>query len=428
MDYSLVHDGDFNLKNNYIHKDYLTFMPYLSPVPQGNPKIINLQAQKVYSIHGIGLPLLLAPGFYILAKDGAIIEMVLLATVVVWLTYIWSRQVSGNRNASLVASGLFASCFFVTGLAGFIYPDMLIAALSLATMILLNRYYQSLVFQVLLGLALGFLVLTHYRTLDIVVPVVLILSYKLWKSHYRLPWVTILIVAGFVAYYFLTLHQWFGSFNNNTVYGPGITTFSHTPQTTLSAMLFDSYRGLLIYNPILLLAVVGLPLWFKRHRASFIITVLALGPSIGVLLIFKQWTGPYSPLGRYVMDFLPVFIPALALAIERLRALWQRLLMGLLAVATLFVSLDNALTKFPPSNGSQFVTSSTMFAQIARHTGIAFNDLLPTYSNGTALLSRHSFLKLLVCYVVVTVLLLCGWQLGKADIPKMKRTSAKQAS
>lgn len=418
MDYSMVHDHDLNLKNEYQKQSWLTFMPWLSPIPQGNKDIINMQAAKVYSPHGVGIAFFLLPGFFFAAQHGAIILMVLLATLVVWLTWIWTKQITKSRVAAYLAAGSLSICYFFTGLNGFIYPDMMIAALSLATLIILDKYYRSFLFQILLGCVLGFFILVHIKTLIIVGPALLVLTYKLWKDKRPLPWLTYIIVALAMAYFFLTLHAWFGLWNPNQVWGTETTvSFGQHPLTNITVMLFDSYRGLLIFNPITLLVFVGLPIWFKRFRQTLLLTLAVLLPSIILLISFSNFHGGDAPIGRYIVEFLPAFMPALGLVIMCVTRWWHKTIIALLAILTFLVTLDNFITKFPPVDMSKFLTRSQLFAQIDHHTGIALDNIIPTYSHIPTLLGDYGILKVAVCYLLLIAAVVYGFYLNKSYKP-----------
>jgi hypothetical protein len=214
MDYSLVHDHDLNLKNNYLNRDWTNFMPNVNLVPQGNPAIVNLKSPKVYSPHGIGLPLLLLPSYYLATKDGALIEMLLLAAVVIYLTWVWTKQVTNDKKLAYFAALFLLICYFFNGLSGSFYPDMAIAAGSLIVLIMLDKFSSKKIFQLLFGLVLGLLILLHFRALDIVLPALVVLGYRLWKSERKLPWLSALVVLAFIlpstsglAFGILTLHM-----------------------------------------------------------------------------------------------------------------------------------------------------------------------------------------------------------------------------
>lgn len=439
MDYSLVHNGTFNLSKAYNDKDYLSFTPGSTSI-QGSPTTGTKAPAKDYSVHGIGLPLFLLPGFTLApvilpnvslaARYGAVFEMLLLATLVIILTWVWTKQITKNRKVAYIASGLLAITYFFSGLAGYFYPDMLTSALLVLAMILVERYYSKLIIQVVLGFILGFMVLVHIKTLALVIPVLLVLSYVLWTKKRKLPWSTFLIVAVFVAYYLVTSHQWFGYWIAPTGNGAGGSTFGDNPLMSISAMLFDSYRGLLVYNPILIFIFLGLPLWFKKNRRVLIMTIsVTILYFIGLSLYF-QYNGGDAPLGRYLIDILPLYIPALAFAIEALKKPWQKFLVCLAAVVTFLITIDATNKKFPlvDPGATTNLQRSPLFIQIQQHTGIAFDHFLPRTSQylfyHTVFIDKRGLLKVMVCWLVVLAFLVYGVYLARSkDKPRHSTTT-----
>jgi hypothetical protein len=222
-------------------------------------------------------------------------------------------------------------------------------------------------------------------------------------------------------YFEVTLYQWFGSWNLSAIEGG--QGFGDNPLHNISAMLFDSNRSLLMYNPILLLLFIGLPLWFRKRRESLLVTGIVLAPSIIVLCIIPNWSGSAAPTGRYIIDFLPAFIPALAFAIDRMRALWQRVLIGVLALLTFLITLDATLMRFPIIDGSMLVTRSPLLSQAERHTGLKLDNAFLTYSNYKEghLVSSHNRTKLLAGYLIVISVTGYGYYLSTSS-PKRTRT------
>lgn len=430
MDYSLIHDHDLSLANNY-GRNVRLGLPYTTLYYQGWPHVSAKYANKQYSTHGFGLPVVLLPGFLFGQSAGAIIEMVLVATVVVWLTWRWTVEVTKSRKAAYFTAFVLSICYFFATLVGAIYPDMLIAALILITLICIERgYFRRRQHQLLLGIVLGFLVLVHLKAIVISLPALGVISYKFWRSDRKLPWVAIIVTLLFIAYYFLTLHQWFGVWSLSQVEGG--QAFDSNPFRNVSAMLFDANRGLLVYSPVLLLITVGLPLWLKKYRNSLVAMLLVVGPTMAVLSIIPNWNGSVSPTGRYVMEFLPAFMPALALAAERLREVWQRTIVGVLTGVTLIVTLDAMLNRFPIIlNNDVLWTRSSHFIQLQQITGVAFDRFLPQFSNTldqygnkAMLFGRFGKFKVLACYVIVSALLIYGFRLAYQKDQAKKLRSA----
>lgn len=413
MDYSLVHDHDFNLKNNYQHQDYRQFYPGpLTPKGQVSTQQYNDDSPKFYSIHGIGIPVLVLPGYIIAKQTGVAVEMTLLATGVVWLTWLWALKLTKNNKLSMLTAAFLAGCLFFNSLAGYIYPDLIIAGITIASLLIALFYFERPRYQLLFGLLLGIMVFVHFKTMTLAGPLFCILLYKLWRKQHRLPWPTIIIGVAFLAAFFLTLHSWYGLWNPAHIYSSDIS-LKASPLHTIPAMLFDSARGFLVFNPVLLLIFVGLAPWFKQRREALIAAVLVVAPSIFLLSTFNLWNGGYAPTGRYVMDFVPIFMPAAAFALSVLRARWQQSIIVLLAVVTLFVTVASASLKPSYLDPGAYRSRSALFAGIEKHTNIGFDRLLPSYSKDTTLDDRRGNLKVALGMFMLLSLAVYGYYLSR---------------
>ena len=80
---SLLRDGDFDLRNNYEHMDYLEYYPETIP-----DRHVTAVGNKWYPVHGIGLPILTAPLFAVAGRLGVVILLALMA--VAGLRILWS--------------------------------------------------------------------------------------------------------------------------------------------------------------------------------------------------------------------------------------------------------------------------------------------------------------------------------------------------
>jgi len=411
MDYSIIHDHDLDLKNNYRNGDYKSFYfaGELSPYKQIAKSQQSDSSPKQYSIHGIGVPLVLLPGFGLAGKAGAVAEMLLIAMLVIWLTWQWTFQLATSRLLSYMAAGSLVVSYFFSGLAGYLYPDLIIAAVTLSALIIITRFADRPRFQILFGAMLGLLVFIHFKTMALVGPLFLLLVYQTWRRNRSLPWGAVASFLPIFLLFFISLYHWYGVWNPTAIY-PATVNLHTSPLRSISGMLFDSNRGLLVYSPIMLLLFVGLPVWFKRHRETLLFTILAVAPSIGVLSLFNEWQGGFAPIGRYMMDFLPVFLPAIAFALSLVRANWQKAIVGLLMAATLWVTVQSAVTRILYIQLEITVPRSEFFAQIERHTSLAFDKLLPTFANNNLLPDKHGRQKIALGYLAIAGLLYYGYR------------------
>ncbi len=409
--HSLVNDGDLSLANNYRNKDFLPFYDNPNLEPQGVTNVAQKYVEKGYSSAGTGLPVFIAPGYMVAKKTGAVFMMVLLAVTVVYLTWLRTKQLTGNRKVAYLAAAALVICYFFNALVGIIYPDMLISAIVVAVLILLDGFYPQPKYQVLLGLLLGVLFIVHFKSLIIISPALAILVYKVWKKERKIPWAPIIIVGLFVAYYFFTLNQWFGAWNLSSIQDG--QPFNASPVHNVTAMLFDANRGLFIYNPITLLIIFGLPIWYRLHRSSLLETLLVVGPLAATLAFIPNWNGSASPTGRYLIEFLPALVPAIAFGLVAFTKVWQKIFVGGLAAITFLVSLDATLMRFPYIDGGQYITRPALFAQLQAHTGVAFDRMLPLFSNQTTLVGPQDWIKACLYSLLVIAIFAYGWTESK---------------
>lgn len=113
--------------------------------------------------------------------------------------------------------------------------------------------------------------------------------------------------------------------------------------------LFDPQRSVILYDPLLLLALPALPAFFRRHPAEALAAWLPLG---AFLLLHAQtinWAGHWSYGPRYL---LPVLTPASLAALEAFRWLEGRRL----AAAAVAVILAASLWMQAQVNRLQFFT------------------------------------------------------------------------
>jgi hypothetical protein len=417
MDYSLEHDHDLDLKNNYQNLDYFRYYPAVTP-DHVSPLNLKDPSSGWYTYHGIGLPLLLLPAFLWNERTGPVLAMTLIATVVLLLTWTWTWLLTGNKKISLLATGLLASCFFFNGLTGYIYPDLLTAGLLLMALIILQRFYNRVYWQVAFSCIMGAMVIIHGKSLSLVAPLGALMLYKNYKQTKKMPWAVVATGLPFAVIFFWMLHRWFGTFNPTGIYPSYLGVVS--PLKSIPASLFDAKRGLLVYNPAVLLALVGLPLWFVKHKKSLLMVLITLGPAYLITMAFSEWWGGYAPPGRYLMDLLPAFVPAIAFCLLAARQTYQKALIVIVGMATLGVTVfATRIRMHYPGNE----TRALFFSELQKRLGIPFDKLLPHYTPATELVGSFGWVKVLLGISVVGICLWYGYWLAQNE-PRPKHRKA----
>ena len=410
MDYSLKNDKDLNLKNNYINKDYWQYYPEYIPPHVSHLNLEN-EASGWYSFHGIGLPLLIFPFFLIAEKSGPMVFMTLVATATVALAVVWAFIVTRNKRASVLAGVALLCCYFFNGLSGYLYPDLLITLLTLGSFIILGSgIYRNKFWQLSLGLILGAMVFIHFRTIALALPIAAAFFYLHWRAFGRkIPWPFLTPGILLAVLFFFTLHRWFGVWEPNAIYsshvGVSIKSLINTP-----AILFDSLRGSLAYNPILFVVPIGLPLWYKYSKRTFMLLITLL-PILFVIFGFNEWHGGYSPNGRYLMSILPVLLPAVCLFYIYAKDKFHRAVFYALLACTFVISIFAILIKQPYTGYS---TRSEIFIDIEKYTQIPIDKAFPTYYFiDNSLTDRYGAIQAVFWMIVLVSLFVYGVILTK---------------
>lgn len=91
-------------------------------------------------------------------------------------------------------------------------------------------------------------------------------------------------------------------------------TWSRTPWLGAAGLLFSPSRGLLVFSPIVLVALAGVPAVWRSgwHRAERWL-VVAAGAQVLLYASYSVWWGGFTYGPRYTLDLLPVLVPAGAL-------------------------------------------------------------------------------------------------------------------
>lgn len=403
MDYSLKVDGDLDLKNNYINQDYFRYYPAYTP-NHVSPRNLEQEGGGWYSFHGMGLPVLLFPGFLINERTMPILMMVAVSILVLLLTAFWCFKLTKHRGFSVLTALTLACCYFFNGLVGYLYPDLLIAAMVLGLLIIVTFYFDKRWAQFLYGSLLGLMVIVHPKTLALVLPFVAVGLYVHYRNTKTIPWFIILGGLPFAALFFITLWRWYGTFNPASIYPTYLGVVS--PLKSIPASLFDSQRGLLVYNPVLILIFSGVVIWWKRSKQTLLTTLIIIAPAYMVTMCFSEWWGGYSPTGRYLMNYLPALMPALTYLLISISKWYERALVVLLSAMTIMFTLAATYMKTPYSSGQP---RSEFFAGIQDRIGIAFDKVLPHYTLKTELVGQFGIWKVLAGLVVVAVFVYFGY-------------------
>ncbi len=351
---SLWRDGDLRIENNHQRGDYLEYFDrdlkphYLTRGADG----------EIYSIHPIGLPLLVAPVYAAGGYRGVVLFLVLIGAAAAAAAWGLARRVSGSAEAATLAwAGVALSVPFVFN-AFSVYPEIvgaLLVLLAFATGLPRDdgavagtwRWWAA-------GLCLAALpwLASKYALMTAALAAVVV-GRALWpvagvSASSRAaglgeawPRVAGVAVPGAVsaAAWFAFFNWIWGSASPAAPYGALLQTSVRYLPFGGPGLLFDQEYGLFLYAPVLLVGLAGLWQMWRRGGLPRRIAVEALVVFVALLAAvgaFRLWWGDASP-GRPVASAVLLWMLPVAWYAAHARSAGARAWAWALAVAAVAV-------------------------------------------------------------------------------------------
>jgi len=338
--HSIVQDHDLQIGNNYKQRDYQVYF-------QGtlDPHLSIAKDRTRYSIHPIGMPLLLAPAYALKRGYTApLLSMNVMAACLSVLLFYIAAALTGRRWLAFLLWALLSFTPPLLFYSSQLYPETPSALFLAAAFYLIYSQRQRQAWRaVIIGLLLAYLPWLQQR---MILPAILLWAYHLYRLRTlpeRRPHFgaeasisTLLLTASdaFMAAYYYAL---FGNPLPNAPYASvGIThVFSRQIflREGLLGLLFDQETGLLIFAPFMMFAGAGL-LFLFRKQASLGVMALAVMLSIYIPCagFTLNWRGAWSPPARYMVTLIPILLIPLSIGAAQLSRTAHRYLFALSAL------------------------------------------------------------------------------------------------
>jgi hypothetical protein len=271
----------------------------------------------IYSIHPLGVSLLVAPGFRAGGYAGASLTIALVGTLAGLLLWRALSAITGSTRAATFGwLAIVTSAPFV--LHGFaIYPEIP-AACAMVFAVLWRRQSQSLAVASVRGIALGVLPWLGTKYAPMAAVVALLIA---WRARGNVPRLVATIVPAVALS--ATWLGWFGWIWGTPLptapYGTAHQMAIPHLAAGLPGLFFDQEYGVFCVAPVLAFAVVG---WWRlwriggEIRALVLETLLPMASLALTVGAYAMWWGGSAPPGRQITAALPLLGVPLA-------ALWQ---------------------------------------------------------------------------------------------------------
>ena len=319
---SLWRDGDLKIENNHERGDYREYFSsdlephYLTRGTDG----------EIYSIHPIGIAVILAPVYALAGYEGSVWFLIALGALSLALAWRWTVNTVNAPGAATFAWAAIALSAPFAFNAFTVYPEI---AAALAVMF---AFYMTLTTNtersgplpwIAVGLAIASLpwLSTKYAPMSAALLLVVIFRLGKWEPATFLRHSKVWTV---VAVYSISIVAWFAFFY--AIWGTPLPMAPYGSQRETSllylrlgapGLLFDQEYGLLAYAPVYVLAGTGLfQMWrnggeLRRQALEITFIFSALLLMVGA---FHIWWGGSSAPARPIVSALPLLMLPIAVA------------------------------------------------------------------------------------------------------------------
>jgi hypothetical protein len=307
---SLWRDRDVALSRDYAEGRYRAFHDR----PLEPHYRVRGREGEIYSVHAVGLSLLVLPAYALGGYPAVSFFMALLAALLAREVRELVRDVTADDRAAEGAGWLMALCPPLIHFAGLVFTEVP-AALAIALVLRHGRRASGVGAALAWGAALAFLPWLHVRYSAFAVVLGL---YVL--SHRPPPRVlaALLAVGAVSALALLAYHQaLYGTPDPRVVWGRRPEFALAALPLGLQGLLLDQEFGLLVYAPVFALALPGL--WLLL-RASPRVGAASAALLLGALVLagsWHMWRGGWNPPARFLVPALPALGLAVAVTLRR---------------------------------------------------------------------------------------------------------------
>jgi hypothetical protein len=317
---SLLLDGDLALEKDYAEARYLEF----HPAPLLPHYRVRGREGALYSLHAVGLSLLILPAYALGGYPAASFFMALLSALLAREVRGLVREWLGEDGAADGVAWMVAFSPPLLHYAGLIFTEVP-AALGVAFALRRARAASGRLGALAGGLAVAVLPWLNARY-GIVAAILIAYAMSRRPGPARiLAWVLpALASAGALA---LFHHLLYGFMDPRRVYGRRPEFSLDVVPQGLPGLFLDQEFGLLVYAPVFAMALPGLVSMVRKWPREGVALLALVAGVVGTAAAWPMWRGGFNPPAR----FLVPLVPALAVAVgARLRG-------GLTAGAALLV-------------------------------------------------------------------------------------------
>ena len=302
--HSILHDQDLAVADDYEEGSFRAF--YQGKIGP------HLAHGTEYSVHGVGLPLVLLPGYALMGLTGVLLTKAVLGAVAVRELFRTVELLVGDRRAALLAAIGFGATVPGLFLLTAAYPELPAAVLALGVF---RRWLASesmhTTAAIAWGLSFGLLPLLHIKFITLAA-VFLLGSVIYWPQRRK---AVVLGAAAGLSAVFVFFHVLTGNLNPLAAWGTQRIFWQGIP-VGLAGLFFDQEAGLLPAAPFYVFALIAMGSFLRRQPVLGVLVLATLGAVALPAAAHPAWPGGASAPARYLF-------PALGLLAAVAAAVWR---------------------------------------------------------------------------------------------------------
>ena len=308
---SLLRDGDLALEKDYAERRYASFHDgVLEPHYRVRGK-----GGEIYSLHAVGLSVLILPAWALAGYAGVTVFMTLISALVVREVREWIRELTDRDGLAEAGGWLAALSPPLVYYAGLVFTEVPAALCVSAGLRLSRREHLGTREAVLVGCAAAAMGWLNVRYAPLATVVI---AHALWR-HPRVRTIVGVLApctvsaAGLLLYH----HALYGFWDPRRVYGRRPEFALATLPEGLPGLLLDQEFGLLVYAPVLVLALVGLVFLWRRDRGLGLAALAAIAAVVLTAATWHMWRGGFNPPARFLVPIVPLLWLGVALVFDK---------------------------------------------------------------------------------------------------------------